>query len=178
MTMSSRPARIAGIAGVLAALLTASLIVGLASSNAGAASTCPTGTSVTPQNSPCVIHGYKDGPITLTASSSFQRIATLPLPAGKFALSGTLHVVLSGPPDFTPQNVDCRLVAGTDLDLATGSFNSGGSFAIYALSTAHVFTSGGQAFVACNTHGLNGFVAGYVRVTAVRAGTLHVVAMS
>src|SRR5439155_12323855 len=133
MSTSPNQARAAAIAALLASLLTASLIAGLGSSEAGATTTCPSGTSVTLQNSPCVIHGYKDGPITLSASSSFQRIATLSLPAGKFALSGTLHVTLTGQPDFTPLNVDCRLVVGTDFDLATGSFNSGGSFAIYAL---------------------------------------------
>src|SRR5947207_4781595 len=111
MSTSSHAARAAGISAVLAVLVTASLMAVLPSSDAGAASTCPTGTSITPQNSPCVIQGYEDGPITLTTSSSFQKIATLPLPAGKYTLSGTLHVMLSGAPDFTPLNVDCKLVA-------------------------------------------------------------------
>ena len=95
MFTSPRQARAAAIAALLVSLLTGSFIARLASSEAGATTTCPSGTSVTLQNSPCVIQGYKDGPITLSASSSFQRIATLSLPAGKFALSGTLHVTLT-----------------------------------------------------------------------------------
>jgi hypothetical protein len=166
------------IAAVMSAALTAGSLTLLLSEHAGAATTCPSGGSITLQNIPCAIQGAKAGPVVLAGTSGFQTVASLPLPAGKYVLSANLDVQLSGNVDFLPQSIDCRLVVGSDSDLATASFNNPNTSTIVALSTAHSFTSAGNAVVACDTAGLNNFSARRIRITAIRVGTLRKVSMS
>ncbi|MDP9299414.1 MAG: hypothetical protein M3P43_00720 [Actinomycetota bacterium] len=169
--------RIAIVASLSSAIVAAALTAILVSSDAGAATTCPSGSSITLQNIPCAIHGFKDASVSLSNGTSFQTVASLPLPPGKYVVSANLEVQLTGNVDFLPQNLDCRLAVGSDSDQETASFEASDISRVLALSTAHTFTSGGHSVLACNTNGLNGFSTRRMRITAIRLGTLNKVAM-
>jgi len=116
--------------------------------------------------------------VTLAGATGFQSVAALPLPTGKYVVSATFEAQVTGNLDSVPQNIDCRLVVGSDSDSAGVSFNNTDTSTIVALSTSHAFTSPGQASISCDTGGRNGFSVRRTRVTAVQVGTLRKVTMA
>jgi hypothetical protein len=116
--------------------------------------------------------------VVLAGTSGFQNVASLPLPAGRYVVSANAEMQLAGNVDFLPQSIDCRLTVGSDSDRATVSFPATETSTSVPLSTAHAFTSTGQAVIACDTGGLNGFSARRMRITAIQVGTLRKVAMA
>jgi hypothetical protein len=188
-----------GILFVSTAVLGSSASVGLALAHRAplalaATTACPTGTSVTLQTTPCVKSGSKTGPVHF--GSSLTQIAALPLQPGKWSVAATFYVQEQ---DGAGGNfaVYCRLDAGTDRSQSISTLPAVGGSGYYfppdvvpsagqepevgqsvALNVVHDFGStSGSAALSCsagNDPAMTGreVSAAFIRITAVRAGTL------
>jgi hypothetical protein len=186
---------------VLSSSATIGILLSIRSPFAAAAvTTCPTGSSVTLQTTPCVKSGSKTGPISF--GGTLTQIASLPLQPGKWSVVATLYVQEQ---DGAGNNfaVYCRLDAGGDRAQSISTIPDVGDAAYWfppdvvpsagqepevgqsvALNVAHDFGStGGSAVLSCsagNDPNITGreISAAFVRITALRAGTLIKVPLS
>jgi hypothetical protein len=132
---------------------------------------CPSTPTV--NNSPCVESGYHQAGVSIgEAANVYQTIASLPLAAGKYALSAKLDVQ-----GGTSQRVTCKLMAATSVDYGYEGANSSNSTDYpegnISLNLVRNFTSPGNAVLACARliGGQFAFVE-HIRITAIKAGTL------
>jgi hypothetical protein len=190
---------------VSTAVLTSSATIGIALltrtpiANA-VVTTCPTGSSVTLQTTPCVKSGSKAGPVSF--GSSLTQIGSLALQPGKWSITSTLYAQEQ---DGAGGNfaVYCRLDAGGDRSQSISTLPFVGSAGYYfppdvvpgagqepevghsiALSVVHDFGStSGSAVLSCsagNDPNITGreISAAFIRITALRVGTLVNVPLS
>jgi hypothetical protein len=151
-----------GIAAVTAAVVTAAPALG-AARRANAAASAAT---------PVIISGFKN----LATISGSATVATLPIPAGRWAIFAKADVSTQG---GGPVELHCVLKAGTTADHTDPELESGGTSAFnenIALNMAHTFTGAGSAALSCDSSGVAVDVT-WIKITAIKAGTLRVVKM-
>jgi hypothetical protein len=190
---------------VFAAVLTSSATIGIvlwvrSPIATAAVTTCPTGTSLTFQTTPCVKSGSKAGPVSF--GSSLTQIGNLSLQPGKWSITSTLYAQEQ---DGAGGNfaVYCRLDAGGDRSQSISTLPFVGGSGYYfppdvvpsagqepevgqsiALNVVHDFGStSGSAVLSCsagNDPNITGreISAAFIRITALRVGTLVNVPLS
>ena len=119
---------------------------------------------------PWVKMGYKDGPIAIP--DLVGQVAALPLPAGKYVVSAKLYLS-SG--DTDGASAYCRLRVGNSWDdsfqVATVGTNMVETMALNAASS---LSAPGNVTLRCQDYG-DGVTANWIKITAIRAGTLKIV---
>jgi hypothetical protein len=120
---------------------------------------------------PVIKTGWKNGPVAVGTSAT--TVASMPLAQGSWAIFAKAW--LHG--GSNPSLVTCNLTAGADYDNATTALETGASSAYaepIALNVGHKFASAGSVTLAC-TNSSGTVSANYIKITAVKAGTLTIV---
>ena len=131
----------------------------------------PAAATTTGSGVPRIVSGYLNGPEPVPASDQFSRIARLHVTGGSWLVLAKAYV---GRDRGTGEDfVDCRLFAGGDRDEVNLYLNDRQDVAFHL---HHAFPpEGGVVTMACRSlHGNGGNDVRFVRITAVRAGTLTV----
>ena len=122
---------------------------------------------------PVIISGFKP----LVIISGAATVATLPLPAGSWAIFAKADTTTQG---GGPVELHCQLVAGTSSDHTDPELEAGGTAAFtenIALNVAHAFSAPGSAKLNCDSSGVTVDVVS-IKITAIKAGTLKIVKLS
>jgi hypothetical protein len=127
-------------------------------------------TTASGSGSPRLIHGTLDSGGTVSIPKTYTTIAQVPLPAGKWLVTGKLTIVAEGGTD--PVRVDCRVV-GSKTDegrfLLTSGFNRGP----FWFQVVHSANSTANLRLQCKRVGSGwSFNVFLVRLSALRVGTL------
>ena len=127
-----------------------------------------------------VFSGFNDGPVPLPRESGPIDVATLPLPAGRFAIFAKLIIVNNGFDD--DQNghdrVLCRLHAQADFDDAETLVEENGFFFREAtaglnLQVVHTFSSPGGVTLSCfEDDSIRDLYYTNLKITAVEASSI------
>ena len=121
---------------------------------------------------PVIKSGFKNGPVTVTGST-LKTVASMSLGAGSWAIFA--KAFLHG--GASPSVVTCQLTAGADFDPADAALETGPGAAFeqtIALNVAHKFATAGSVTLACKSPSTTVSV-NYIKITAIKAGTLTVV---
>ena len=137
---------------------------------------CPTATASTV---PCVVFGHKDATVVVRGSGG-GRIASLPVPAGKYSIVAKLTLSNSG---SNPASLGCTLNAGAQVDQAFDYVDSsdptGTADATLTLTGVHTFTTAGSVAISCNDFSATGTItAHFIHITAERVGVVDNVSIS
>ena len=128
---------------------------------------------------PCVVFGHKDATVTVLSGGG-GRVASLPVPAGKYSIIAKFTLSNSG---SNPASVGCTLNAGSQIDQAFDYVNSsdptGTGDATLNLTGVHTFTSAGTVSVFCNDFSATGSItAHFIHITSERVGAVDNVSIS
>jgi hypothetical protein len=152
--------------------LAASALVAGAASGAYAGTAAPAGSSPA---GPAAYSGYHDAPISLP--SKLGTIEKMRIPAGNYVIFAKLTV-------WNGQNIDdlltCVLVAGADFDrsdtVLTGNTVPYANYAAMELNVVHHFARPGKVVLECTGYGVT-TSASWIKITAIRVGTLSNIAL-
>jgi hypothetical protein len=112
---------------------------------------------------PWVKSGYKNGPVTVP--KSLGNITSMALPAGKYTVFAKLWFEYSGP---NAHLSDCKLTLGDSWDWV---FEETLGHEAISLNVSGELTQAGRVYLACRTD-TNGVSANWIKITAIRAGSL------
>ena len=117
-----------------------------------------------------VFAAYRNGPVALADEPT--RIASLQLPAGKYAINAKLYTEFVSEPDTVTSVVTCRLHAGDAVD--TTKVDQQGRFEPFAMQLVYRFGVDSVVEVRCGDGGanLNKIAAHSIKISAVRARKL------
>ena len=123
------------------------------------------------KGSPGVVSAYSTavGTIFQPLTGSPAVIASLSLPAGKYALFG--RVTIAWQPGSSTFVAQCRLDGESDIDRAQ-VVGAAGENAVVALSVLHEFKTAGKAELRCSDSSLAEARWSMARITAIQANTL------
>jgi hypothetical protein len=123
------------------------------------------------KGSPGVVSAYSTavGTIFQPLTGSPAVIASLSLPAGKYALFG--RVTIAWQPGSSTFLAQCRLDGESDIDRAQ-VVGASGEDAVIALSVLHEFKTAGKAELRCSDSSLAEARWSMARITAIQANTL------
>ena len=117
-----------------------------------------------------IFAAYRNGPVTVADEPA--RVASLPVPKGKYAISAKLYTELVSEPDTVVSSVTCRLHAGDAVD--TSKVDQLGRYEPLAMQTVYRFGVDSTIEVRCGDGAANPnrIAANSIKITAVRARKL------
>lgn len=148
------------IAGVVAVLVAATTVV------AGV----PLLKKKTYKENEGIFAAYRNGPVTLADEPT--RIASLQVPAGKYAINAKLYTEFVSEPDTVVNTVICRLHAGDAVDTTKAVQES--QFAPFTMQLVYRFGVDSTVEVRCGDGAANPnkIAAHSIKITAIRARKL------
>lgn len=143
------------------------LLVALSGTSIAAVSALPPNSVGTVQAPPVDAYSkYRDGPITVPGIETTLASLTIPK-AGKYVIVAKAYVTTTENSNWT--NVLCVLSAGGDNDSSAGGNTSQYASAL-ALNVVHQFAGAGSVALRCVSD--NPAYAHFIKITAIRVGTL------
>lgn len=117
-----------------------------------------------------IFASFRNGPVTLADEPS--RIASLQVPAGKYAINAKLYTEFASEPDTVTSVVTCRLHAGDSVD--TTKVDQQGQFEPFAMQLVYRFGVDSTVEVRCGDGAANAnrIAAHSIKITAIRARKL------
>jgi hypothetical protein len=127
-------------------------------------------TTASGSSSPRLIHGALDSGGAVSLPKTYTTIAKMPLPAGKWLVTGKLSIIAEG--GTMPVRVDCRVV-GSKTDEGRFTFTPGFNHGPFWFQLAHSASSTANLRLQCKRVGSGwSFDFFLVRLSAMRIGTL------
>ncbi len=127
------------------------------------------GAAVKPR--PWVFHGYKDGPVGVSPTT-LGEIARLNLPAGKYTVTAKVWLQNTTSAD---RGSWCRLVSANSMDESAAQILKGD--VTIPLSLSDTLTTASSVRLLCASFGGGGLTANWVKITALKVGTIEAVQM-
>src|SRR4051812_1580774 len=117
--------------------------------SAGPTAAAPASPAAT--GNPKVLVGIHNGPTDVHGDSTYGTVAQMAIPAGRWFITATGYL------QSTPlTRASCQLVAGSDTNRATNSFDSNtsgaGQWRAFEVMTTHRFTVAGRVRLDCQTY--------------------------
>jgi len=111
-----------------------------------------------------IFSSFKNGPVDIPNAET--TLARLSVPAGSYAINAKLY----GTDTTSSPAVTCRLIAGVDFDTTRGNVLANN--VPFALQVVHTFATPATVTLACGDTGSTTDTANFLKITAIRSGSL------